>query len=92
MDKELEAIRGPDRRGLEPIPAHPRMRSIEDGRRVARQALGLLECIPPWMAQELTTEFFRAAKWRAEINLALVLDAIARDERPKSHLSVVGRG
>lgn len=71
------------------MPVRPRIRSIEDGRRLVHQALSLLESIPPWMAAELTTEVFRVAKWRAEVNMALVLDAIARDERPRPSLKVV---
>jgi hypothetical protein len=41
------------------------------------------------MAAELTTEFFRAARWRGETNLALVLDAIAKGEHPRPNLKVM---
>ncbi len=70
-------------------PGRPRIRYIEDARRIAREALNLLLSIPPHMAKELTEEIFDVARWRAECNLALVLDAISRDERPRPGLHIV---
>lgn len=71
------------------VPARPHVRSIEEGRRVVREALSLLESIPPRMAEQLRDEIWRSAKWRADINLALVLDALALDERPRPKLTLV---
>jgi hypothetical protein len=71
------------------LPGRPSAKTMEEARRFAREALSVLESIPRPMAEKLTLEFMRNARWRAELNLGLVLDAIARDERPRPGLRVV---